>query len=197
MIEVRDPVSDPVATHPPITVHTTLTIADIADAWKLYHTAFKDLNAFAVQRHLMYSHEFNDVMTDKRIDKYVARNPAGAMTGLATYTNQLDAWPLISPAYFERRWPMQYAAKAIWYCGFVAVDGAAGDPAAFSGLVEAMYRRAASGNGLIMLDFCRFNDEAHHMGRVIRLMLHRLSGGVRAERVDEQTFWSYEFPVTA
>jgi len=57
-----------------------------------------------------------------------------------------------------------------------------------------MYLVAAAQNGIIGLDFCRFNDESHHMGRVVRIMLHRLSGGVRAERMDEQNFWLYEFP---
>jgi len=60
-----------------------------------------------------------------------------------------------------------------------------------------MYRTAASKNGIIALDFCQFNDEQRHMSRVIRMMLHRLSGGVKAECMDRQAFWVYEFPAAA
>jgi hypothetical protein len=164
-------------------------------AWILYQKAFRDLNALAVQRHLMYRNEFDDVMADPRIDKYVAvDDDTDTALGLAVYTNDLTAWPLISPEYFARRWPDQYAARRIWYCGFVAVDRSAGHNTAFADLVEAMYLTAATHNGLIVLDFCRFNDESHRMSRVVRLMLDRLSGGVTDERLDEQSFWLYEFP---
>ncbi len=163
-------------------------------AWTLYHEAFRDINALAVQRHLMYRHEFDDIMADERITKYTAVDDDGNMIGLSTYTNDLSAWTLISPEYFERRWPTHYAAQSIWYCGFVAVDRSAGHNTAFQDLVEAMYLTAAAVDGLIVLDFCRANDVDHHMSRVIRLMLHRLPGAVRTERLDEQAFWLYEFP---
>jgi hypothetical protein len=166
----------------------------LEDAWSLYHEAFRDLNALAVQRHLMYRNEFDEVMHDPRVQKYLCLNDEGRVCGLSTYTNDLWAVPLISPEYFERRWPELYAENKIWYCGFVAVDRNAGRNGAFAELVEAMYLVAAAQNGIIGLDFCRFNDESHHMGRVVRIMLHRLSGGVRAERMDEQNFWLYEFP---
>jgi hypothetical protein len=168
--------------------------SDLEEAWDLYHEAFKDLNALAVQRHMMYRHEFDDVMADKRIDKYLALDDADTLSGLCTYTNDLDAVPLISPAYFERRWPDLYAERRIWYCGFVAIHPRAQAATAFGELVEAMYRVAAVQNGIISLDMCRHNADKRHMSRVIPLMLHRLSGGARTERMDEQSYWLYEFP---
>jgi hypothetical protein len=162
--------------------------------WKLYYEAFHELNAYAVQRHLMFRGEFDDVMADSRVQKYLCIDDEASLCGLSTYTNDLDAVPLISPQYFERRWPRHYAERRIWYCGFVAVapNGRAGN--AFAALVEAMYREARRHDGIIGLDFCRFNDDARHMSRVVRLMLHRLSGEVHAERMDEQQYWLYEFP---
>jgi len=166
----------------------------IEDAWSLYHEAFNHLNAHAVQRHMMYRGEFDDVMADKRIDKYLSLDETDSMSGMATYTNDLDAVPLISPAYFERRWPVLYAERRIWYCGFVAIHPKAQAATAFGELVGEMYRVAATQNGIISLDMCRFNDANRHMSRVIPLMLHRLSGEVRTERMDEQSYWLYEFP---
>ncbi|HWS38883.1 MAG TPA: hypothetical protein VN408_39850, partial [Actinoplanes sp.] len=74
-------------------------------AWNLYLEAFEDLNARAAQRHLMYRPEFNEVMQDTRIDKYLAMEADGTLSGIACYTNYLEAIPLIAPAYFERNWP--------------------------------------------------------------------------------------------
>lgn len=160
--------------------------------WRLYYDAFVELNAYAVQRHLMTVREFDEVMTDPTVAKYLARDDAGTLAGLATYTNELHAMPLISPAYFERRWPKLYTEGKIWYCGFVAVAPGSGD--AFGALVEAMARVAIDDGGIIALDMCRFNDEGRRLSRVIPLMLHRIAGEVRTERMDDQSYWLYEFP---
>jgi hypothetical protein len=169
----------------------------IEDVWTLYYEAFRDLNAFAVQRHLMYRDEFDEVMRDRRVQKYLCLDDADTLCGLSTYTNDLDAVPLISPQYFERRWPRHYAERRIWYCGFTAVSASARSGSAFAELVEAMYRVAATQSGIIALDMCRLNDQIRHLSRVIPLMLHRLSGEVRTERMDEQSYWLYEFPPAA
>ncbi len=165
-----------------------------AEAWTLYEETFRDLNAYAVQRHLMTYGEFTDVMDDARVEKYLVLDGDGAIVGMSTYTNDLAAMPLISPAYFERRWPDLYTTRRIWYCGFVAVHPRGQGTTAFGELVEAMYRVAAAQNGIIALDICRHNQDSRHLDRVIPLMLHRLSGDVRTERMDEQSFWLYEFP---
>ena len=73
--------------------------------WTMYRDAFEELNTLAVQRHMMFRSEFDEVMADPRVDKYVALDDDGTMCGVATYTNDLDAVPLIAPQYFERHWP--------------------------------------------------------------------------------------------
>jgi len=166
-------------------------------AWELYEGAFGEMRALAVQRHLMYQSEFDEVMEDQRIAKYLCYDDDGTLCGLSTYTNNLYAMPLIAPEYFERRWPELYRQNKVWYCGFVAVGCEARSTRAFAQLVESMYRTAADQNGIISLDFCQYNDDQRHMSRVIRLMLQRLSGGVRAECMDRQAFWVYEFPAAA
>lgn len=162
--------------------------------WRLYERLFRPINALAAQRHLMTRPEFDDVMHDKRIRKYLwVDDDSRAVTGLATYTNDLDAWPLISPAYFARNWPDHYDARRIWYCGFVGVRGA-GSPA-FGELVEAMYQVAADAGGIIFLDICSHNAKRGLPGAVEK-RLEDLAGAVRATPADTQTFWSYEFPTT-
>jgi hypothetical protein len=169
----------------------------VETAWELYSTAFREINALAVQRHLMYRSEFMEVMNDQRIQKYLCLDESGNLCGLSTYTNDLSSWPLISPEYFERRWPELYAQRKIWYCGFVAVLPAGRNNNSFAELVEAMYLVAATQNGIIGLDFCQHNDDMRKMSRVVRLMLHRFSGDVQAERMDQQSYWLYQFPSAA
>jgi GNAT superfamily N-acetyltransferase len=173
-----------------------------AAAWALYSTAFDELDALAIQRHLMTREEFAAVADDSRILKYCAITDDGTLVGLATYTNDLAAWPLISPAYFKRRWPDLYAARRIWYCGFVAVHPEHAGTGAYQAMVEELYHTAEAEGGVIGLDVCRFNDEGRNISRSIGLLLHRVSGGkVRPERADTQSFWIYETdpaaPVTA
>jgi hypothetical protein len=36
-----------------------------------------------------------------------------------------------------------------------------------------------------------------HLPRAVRTLLHRLSGNVRMQRLDEQSYWLYEFPDAA
>ena len=166
--------------------------------WGLYYEAFKDLNSLAVQRHLMYRHEFDDVMRDQRVQKYLCLDDDGTLYGLSTYTNNLDAVPLIAPQYFERHWPDHYAARKIWYIGFVAVDPKVqGKRHAFAELVEEMYMVAATQNGLVGLDVCNYNDDTRSMTRIFRMMVSRLSDTMRFERIDQQSYWLYEFPTAA
>jgi hypothetical protein len=180
-----------------IDVLTDLVDERLEEAWRLYDTAFRDLNALTLERHLMYRAEFDEVMADPRIDKWLALSDDGVLLGLATYTNQLSAWPLISPEYFARRWPAHYADKRIWYCGFVAVPSH--ERGVFVQLIEAMYRLAEEHRGVISLDICRYNIESHRLDRAIATWLRRISNSqVRCEAADTQTFMIYETaPVAA
>ncbi len=162
------------------------------DAWKLYDEAFRHLNTLTIQRHLMKRSEFEDVCWDRRIQKWLAYDDGGQLVGLATYTNILEAWPLISPEYFQQRWPQLYALSRIWYCGFVAVTAGA-EAGVFTSMITGMYKVVERDGGVIGLDFCRHNDQAYRIGKAISLSLKRISDGrVRAERADEQTFMIYE-----
>jgi hypothetical protein len=163
----------------------------VEDAWKLYEEAFRGLNEMAVQRHLMYRNEFDDVMSDERVEKYLAF--AGTeLVGLATFTNDLDAVPLLSPQYFERRWPDLYAERRIWYIPFMAVSGAGGgEVRAFFEFLRSMWLAVRAGNGIVALDTCALR--ATRLPYAIKAHLKRLGTGVWMEPMDVQTFWMYGF----
>lgn len=167
-------------------------------AWTMYLDAFEELNSLAAQRHLMTREEFHEVMKDTRIDKYLAMEADGTLSGISCYTNALDAIPLISPPYFERHWPEHFAARRIWYIVFVAASPHAKGKDAFAQMVEQMYLVAATQNGLVGLDICTYNDEVRRMSKIFRLMVGRLcNNNMRFNRIDQQSFWLYEFTTAA
>jgi hypothetical protein len=161
------------------------------EAWSLYRAAFAELDALAVQRHLMHQHEFIDVAADPQVMKYLCYGDGGTLIGVSTYTNDLDAVPLISPAYFERRWPDHYAERRIWYVGFVAVRNGA-PLTAFGDLLAAMHHTSGR-NALTVLDVCSRTEEVRHLPRAVKVLLHRLDGPVESERLDEQSYWMFRF----
>jgi hypothetical protein len=133
-------------------------------------------------------------MQDRRVHKYLYFDEAGALIGMSTFTNELDAWPLISPRYFQRRWPRHYAEGRIWYIGFVAVHPTGRAKQVFVELIAAMQHVVAMNNGVAGLDICRYNDEARRMSRAVGLLVRRITSTVRVEHADEQSYWLLEFP---
>ena len=171
---------------------------DLLDpSWRLYVQAFDELRSTAVQRHVMHRAEFDDVMDDRRVLKYVARDDDGVLQGLATVTNDLHAVPLISPEYFQRRYPDMFVKRQIWYVGFVAVNRGGRRTRMFVKIIEAMYQTASENLGIVAVDVCRHNEAVYGMPGAIETILRRQYGNVEGRCVDEQSYWLYEFKAVA
>lgn len=164
-------------------------------AWKLYNLAFDDLRHLAVQRHVMYGSEFDDVMADARVDKYLMWDDDGALQGIATMTTDLYSMPLISPEYFARRWPERYAAGQIYYVGFLGVHPDSHGTGVFAEMVRAMTEPVAKVHGLAILDVCTHNKTHLHLARAISWLVSTWAA-VRMSDLDAQTYVSYDFAVT-
>jgi GNAT superfamily N-acetyltransferase len=174
--------------------------ADQAEAlWSLYNDAFMELRATAVQRHVMIREEFDQVMADRRVDKYVAVRTATGGTGqvgaLATLTNELEAMPLISPDYFRHRWPQLFEENRIWYIGFVAVHPRHRGTGLFDQVVGELYRTVLGKgpNAVAALDVCGRNEEYHLPQAIHRILANMRLSRVRSDRMDAQAYWCYEF----
>ncbi len=165
---------------------------EIQAAWTMYLDAFGDLAELAMQRHVMHPHEFRDVLTDTRIRKYRVVGPDGQLHGLGAFTNNLPAVPLVSPAFFRRNWPDQFAADQCWHVLFLATSrtGRFTNPAAFRDIIVAMFRQAAG--GVVGLDVCTYNAEVRRLPQTVRVLLARTVGPVPAAQVDAQHFWVYD-----
>jgi hypothetical protein len=182
--------------------------------WQLYNEAFEELRSTAVQRHVMLRGEFDGVMADSRVAKYVGVDPARdrRLCALATLTNELDAMPLISPDYFRRRWPAQFATNRIWYIGFVAVHPDYRGTGLFEQVTGALYRTVWASAGIehtgdrsgdrsgvgsvAALDVCGRNEDLYRLPQSIHRLLESWHGPVRSDRMDQQSYWFYEFRPT-
>lgn len=161
------------------------------DCWHLYLGAFTDLNRLAAQRHLMTPTEFNDVCSDPRITKYIAVRGDGAVAGMSVMTNDLSAWPLIAEPYFQHHWPVQYAAREIWYLGFACVEHPGHDGHVFEKLIEVMAEAPRAAHGLVFMDFCTAN--VARLIRGIRRTVARLDPEHTFHLYDSQQFWGFDF----
>ena len=180
-------------------IATTITGPQVADCWSLYQLAFDELRTVAVQRHLMLTGEFDAVLADARVTKYVGRDEdrGGRCCALATVATDLSAMPLISPDYFAHRWPAHYAAGHIWYVGFVAVRPDLQRGPLFGRIVRDVGRSAAAVGGVAVMDVSRYVSDRRRLPETLARFFSRLAPGTRGIRLDEQTFWAYEFPIVA
>jgi hypothetical protein len=157
--------------------------------WGVYRAAFEPVNSLAAQRHLMTHREFEDLLVDDRIGKYLAIRE-GRTAGLAVMTDNLEAWPLISAEFYARKYP----GRRVFYVGFVAVP--LHQTGVFTTLIGRMQDEIAQADGVAAMDFSGFNLQQRGIGDVVRTLLtHRVpttTGGV----VDRQEFWSFDFRET-
>lgn len=183
---------------PDITRHRSDIYPDLADALHDQYTrAFTDVDTLAAQRHLMNGTEFRDVMYDPRIIKHVARTPTGNVIGHSVITNNLDAWPLISPRYFERHWPDLYREERIFYVGYVCTDEDAPHHL-FRDLIADMAEPVFKVNGMAVMDFCTHNI-VRRVPQVAARILSRLNPVTTTALLDRQEFYAWRFdghPVT-
>ena len=163
------------------------------EAWEFYRAMFTPLVTLSATRHLMFRQEFDALVADPRTISYVTRD-AGGVTGLAVMTDDLDAVPLISPPFFEARWPELYAQRRIIYCVFIsAIPGPRGD-GVFVDLQREIYgRMVAPVGGSVVLDICMYNEERLKLPWAVEGILTQITGGAQATRVDSQSYWLYEF----
>jgi hypothetical protein len=162
-------------------------------AWKLYREAFDPLRRLAVQRHVMYGDEFDAVMADPRVEKYLVFDEGGDLHGLATLTNDLLAVPLVSPEWFSHRWPERSSEGRVFYIGFVGIHPHSQGTGVCAELVEAMTRVVARVDGVAVLDVCRYNRETMHLPRLVAALSSTWASNVEMIDLDAQSYIGYDF----
>ena len=179
-----------------VDVLPTLPPELLDQAWRFYHRTFRPLAVRAVQRHVLHRGEFDELMADGRVTKYVARAD-GAVVGLAAMTEDLTTLPLLSTDYFAHRWPDLYEQRRIVYCLFVGVHSGPRGEGVFVDLQREMYKQVAAVRGMVVLDICAYNEAELGLPWSIEAILKPIAGDAVATRLDSQSYWLYEFPDAA
>lgn len=181
-----------------IDVSGLLTGDQLTTAWDFYHERFAKVDEDTPQRHLMTYAEFVDMCMGPdatKVEKWRVLDDEDRLIGLAVYTNDLEAWPLVSWRYFQKRWPVHYAERRIWYCGFVAVADDA-PMRTFATLIEQMYDHANGSRGLIAIDYATIRTGLA-LGvekRLTALARNRGHEPFEAVRRGAQNYWTYGVP---
>jgi hypothetical protein len=178
-----------------IHVRTRVDGDERRSAWRTYAEAFEPLKAVAIQRAVMTPAEFDELMDDERVTKYLAMDSAGTVKGLGTMTSQIEAMTLVSPDFFAARWPEHWAAGRCYYIGIVAAAPDRQGTALFSELIQLMSYTASLTGGVAVLDVCRRNAELHGLPQAIARICSTVVPGVGIELVDTQEYWAYTSPV--
>ena len=166
------------------------------EAWDFYCDAFDELRTQAVQRHVMHREEFEVQMADKRVLKFVGLED-GRVVGLATLTDDLTAVPLISPDYFESRWPQLYAQRRIWYVVFIAARSGVAGVGMYVRLIRGIVEQVQSNDGMVAADICSYNESVYALPEMLRRASGRVAGSATRQLLDSQSFWLYEFPAAS
>jgi hypothetical protein len=141
----------------------------------------------------MYPDEFDTVMADERVSKFLVYDAEGVLAGMGTMTNVLEAMPLVSPDYFEQRWPTPYAEGRVYYIGFVGVHPNAHGSGVFAEIVRDMTEVVAAVDGLAVLDFCRHTHDRLQLPRAIGALVSSWASHVEMIDLDAQTYIGFDF----
>ena len=174
---------------------TVVTGLEAEACWSFYDRAFEALRVRAAQRHALNHSEFHTQMIDDRVTKHIvfdAEN-AGKPVGMTTLTNDLSAVPLISPEFYEARWPRFYAEKKIWYVGFLAVDPDYHGTGVLAQMIGSMCAVIPEQGGVIAADICQFNQDAMLLPDAFARLAGSFTRQPEKQRLDTQVFWGYEF----
>lgn len=174
------------------TTHIVTTVDEpTTDAfWKLYQQSFSQLATKAVNRHLLYEHEFRAMMTDPRVDKYlIVDEVTGETLAMCTLTNHLETISWVSPHYFAHHYPDHAARDAIYYLGFSLVSCAHRRHQLFTELIASVTRTLVQKNAMCAYDICLFNNETLGLANAVELMLDRVAN-VEVRAVDTQTYYT-------
>lgn len=166
------------------------TWAETAQLWMLYADAMEPTRPLAAQRHMLTHDEFQALMFNPRITKAIARDDEGTPVGLAVYTNHLDAYDWIEPAYFARRWPDETKREAVFYVLFVVTADNA-PVTTFTDLVNTVVDDIAAVKGVGALDWSQARVD-RGLAKAASRIISRHAPLVD-EIVDTQHFHTYQF----
>jgi hypothetical protein len=158
--------------------------------WSYYAKQMEDIQSLAVQAHQAPQEHFRYWMNDEDLTRYAARNDTGELVGLSMMTSYLPSWAgSVSPEYFERHFPVEFAQRRIFYICFVT----ASERGAFQELIATMLAEINAVDGIASLDWSDHNRIVRHLDRASAHVIRRLNPTMREQVIDTQQYMLYTF----
>lgn len=175
-----------------VTLETRLLGADADAAWETYRDSLTPLAGVAAMKQMLPEAELRAAVADPAIRKYVGRDETGQVVAILTLTTELST-ENISKAFYQDRYPEQYAAGRLHYLGFLVVRPEAQARGLIMVLVRTMAEDLAREGGVVAFDVCGYNDETFAFARLCRLVGAR-TRPTDLVTLDVQTYYALEVP---
>ncbi len=159
---------------------------------ELYRSAFSPLDTLAAGRQALTDDEFRAELVEESVLKFVGRNDDDRPVAMAIMATDLATLPWISPAFWQARYPEQFARNAIFYVGALLVAPEAQGSMWFHRLLRETIIYAAERRGVGAIDVCRYNAQSVDIPRAVAKVSRSLTD-VAIEEVDTQTYWAFVY----
>jgi hypothetical protein len=159
---------------------------------ELYRSAFDPLDTVAAGRQALTDDEFRADMGDESVLKFVGRDRDGRPVALCLLATDVSKLPWLSPAFWQQRYPEQFARNAIFYVGAILVSPRVRGGLWFHRLLTETIGHAASHRGVGALDVCRYNAEHLDLPGIVAKVSASMAD-VECEQVDVQTYHAYVY----
>ncbi len=175
-----------------VTWEKTISSADAAVFYDLYHAAFSPLATLSAVRQVLRRDEFDEEMADERVEKLVAWDDDGVAVGLTILTGTLSAMPWISPEFYAARYPEHAARGAIYYVAFTLAHPTMRGTGAYVTMLDTLIERLTAERAVCVYDICAYNNDSIHFADHLQKRALR-TAELTVEVLDVQTFYGAEF----
>lgn len=166
--------------------------AVVEEFLELYRSAFSPLDTLAAGRQALTDDEFRAELVEESVLKFVGRDSHDRPVAMAIMATDLSTLPWISPAFWQERYPEQFARNAIFYVGALLVAPEAQGSMWFHRLLRETIIYAAERRGVGAIDVCRYNAQTVDIPRAVAKVSRSLTE-VAIEEVDVQTYWAFVY----
>lgn len=171
-----------------VTVTTAISKPLGVELLRIYRSAFDPLAELSPVRQSLTDQEFWEEMNSADVLKFILWDQDEQAAGISLLATDLNAVPWLSPPFFQKRFPTEYAEGKIYYIGAMAIDPTRHSGLWFAALLRAVIERAASDNCIICLDFCKYNVEVVPLQKSVLTTARRLGVTPAWIDLDHQQF---------
>jgi hypothetical protein len=173
-----------------ISVDSELDPTYVEKFLEVYRVSMQPLEEMAPCRQSLTDEEFREEMAMSSVTRYVGWED-GEPVALCWMSNDLDHVPWISPPYYAKKFPRQYAEHLIFYISGVVVRPEARGQDWSSRLFEQMILDVARQGGMSAFDCSKFVIDVVHLDKIIEDSGKHL---IRYQRhdLDTQIYLAYE-----